>query len=394
MTTLWTSVAIVTAVVVSSLLWALYRRRSGEPAERLNYDIAVYKDQLSELDRDLARGLISETEAQSARGEVERRILAIADSAESSKAAASAPRGANAIAAVIVTMAVPALSFALYAHLGSPEYPNTPYAARDIAAEQARQQRLKEAGEMAGLIEKLAQRMEENPNNLQGWLLLGRTYLTMEREEDAVAALRRAADLAPEDPAVATELAEALVITNDNRVGAEARTILNGVLSRDARSPRARYYLALADAQAGKLKDALQGWTDLLAVSPHDAPWRATVGESIRRAAQDIKVDPATLKPSLAAKLLGPGKPSKPNTATTSAPLSSPGPSREDMKAASQMSAGDRTEMIKGMVQRLADRLEEKPNDLAGWKRLAQAYRVLGETKKAKEAEARIRALQ
>ncbi len=389
MTILWTAVAAVTAVVVCGMLWALNRRGSGGAADRLNYDIAVYKDQLSELERDLARGLISDAEAEAARGEIERRILTIADSAENSMSSATAPRGRRAIAAVIVTMAVPALSFALYAHLGSPEYPNTPYAARDIAAEQARQQRLKEAGEMAGLVEKLAQRMEETPNNLQGWVLLGRTLLTMEREDEAVAALRRAAELAPEDPAVGTELAEALVITNDNRVGAEARSILQGVLSRDARSPRARYYLALADAQDGKLKEALQGWTDLLAVSPPNAPWRATVGESIRRAAKDLKIDPTTLKPSLAAKLLGPGKRAQPPTMPTS-----PGPTREQMEAAGQMSADDRTEMIKGMVQRLADRLKDNPDDIAGWQRLAQAYRVLGETKKAEAAEARVRALQ
>ena len=390
MTMLWTSVALLTAAVIGVLLWSTLRKNGNNAATRAAFDIAVYKDQLSELQHDLERGLINQTEVESARTEIERRILALSEEASevADTGKISSSLGRN-FSTVIIVLAMPALTFGVYLFLGTPDYPNTPFASRDLSAEKARSQRLKEAAEMAGLIDKLAERLEEDPNNLRGWLLLGRTYLTMEREADAVAALRKAVELAPKNPDVAMELGEALIVSNDNRVGPESRTILNGVLSSDARSPRARYYLALADAQDGNLKNALQGWTDLLAVSPANAPWRATVMQSIRRAAEDLKVDPASIKPSLSAKLLGPGKASPAQPLPTDAP----GPTQKDMEAAGQMSAGDRTEMIKGMVQRLADKLKGNPDDLAGWQRLARAYSVLGETEKAKHAEQQIQRL-
>jgi cytochrome c-type biogenesis protein CcmH len=390
MTMLWTSVALLTAAVIGVLLWSTLRKNGNNAATRAAFDIAVYKDQLSELQHDLERGLINQTEVESARTEIERRILALSEEASevADTGKISSSLGRN-FSTVIIVLAMPALTFGVYLFLGTPDYPNTPFASRDLSAEKARSQRLKEAAEMAGLIDKLAERLEEDPNNLRGWLLLGRTYLTMEREADAVAALRKAVELAPKNPDVAMELGEALIVSNDNRVGPESRTILNGVLSSDARSPRARYYLALADAQDGNLKNALQGWTDLLAVSPANAPWRATVMQSIRRAAEDLKVDPASIKPSLSAKLLGPGKASPAQPLPTDAP----GPTQKDMEAAGQMSAGDRTEMIKGMVQRLADKLKDNPDDLAGWQRLARAYSVLGETEKAKHAEQQIQRL-
>jgi cytochrome c-type biogenesis protein CcmH len=386
MTMLWSSAAIVTALVIAVLLWSTIRRAKNGAATRAAFDIAVYKDQLSELQHDLERGLINQTEVESARTEIERRILALAEEADET---VDAGKTSLSFSIGAIVLAVPALTFGVYLYLGTPDYPNIPFASRDLKAEQARTQRLKEAAEMAGLIDTLAKRLEEDPNNLRGWLLLGRTYLTMEREADAVAALRRAVELAPKNPAVAMELGEALIISNDNRVGPESRTILNAVLSSDARSPRARYYLALADAQDGNLKNALQGWTDLLAVSKANAPWRATVMESIRRAAEDLKVDPASIKPSLSAKLLGPGKASP----VQPRPTDAPGPTQKDVEAAGQMSAGDRTAMIKGMVQRLADKLKDNPDDLAGWQRLARAYGVLGETEKAKQAEQQIKRL-
>ncbi len=196
---------------------------------------------------------------------------------------------------------------------------------------------------------------------------------------------------------MAVELAEVLVFADKHRVGQEARELFRRALSADARRPRPRYYLALGLAQDGKLKEALQGWVDLLAVSPPDAPWRATVDASISRAAQDLKIDPADIKPTLAAKLLGPGKPAAaaPAAPAPSAPpaASSPGPTREDMEAAQGMSADDRMAMIRSMVERLAERLKREPDDLAGWQRLARAYRVLGEADKAGDAESQIKRL-
>lgn len=397
MNPLWTSIGIVTTIVVAALLMALLRRPGAAGAARRDYDLAVYKDQLAELANDLERGQIGEAEAKAARAEIERRILGLAEAEPAPQGKARGRGAAGWLSAAAIGLGIPALSFGLYLHLGTPDYPNVPHAGRDLAAEQDTRQRREQAGDMAELAAKLAARLEAEPGNVKGWLLLGRTYLTLERESDAVAALRKAAALAPEDPDVAVELAEVLVFADKHRVGQEARELFRRALSADARRPRPRYYLALGLAQDGKLKEALQGWVDLLAVSPPDAPWRATVDASISRAAQDLKIDPADIKPTLAAKLLGPGKPAAaaPAAPAPSAPpaASSPGPTREDMEAAQGMSADDRMAMIRSMVERLAERLKREPDDLAGWQRLARAYRVLGEADKAGDAESQIKRL-
>jgi len=397
MSPLWAAVTIVTAIVVAGLVWASMRR-SAAAAGRLSYDINVYKDQLDEIEQELAQGLITETEAEAARTEIERRILAAAESGGDAQTPAPAPAGGGRLmVSAVVIVGIPALAFGLYARLGSPQYPNVPYAERQDT-QRAAADAQKAPDDIETLAKRLAKRMEDDPGNLRGWLLLGRTYQTMDRDGDAVKAFRKAAELAPEDMAVATELAESLVLANERKVVAEARELFKSVLSSDARNPRARYYLALADAQDGNLKAALQGWVDLVAVSHGDAPWLGTVRQSIQNAAKELNIDPMTVEPTLTAKLLGPGKrpessPAPPPTAAAP-PAAAPGPSREDVEAAQQMSAEDRNAMIRSMVERLAERMKDTPNDLAGWQRLARAYRVLGETQKAEEAEARIRALQ
>ena len=397
----WAAATIVTAIVVASLLWAVMRRPAANPTERLGYDLNVYKDQLQEIEQELDQGLISEAEADAARTEIERRILAIADAQGLSGTTDSkGASGGRLLLAGVVIVGVPALAFGLYARLGSPDYANVPFAERqDTPQSTAGAEHQPVADDMETLAAKLAERMEAEPDNLQGWLLLGRTYLTMDRDQDAVAAFREAFSRAPQDMLIATELAEALILANSRQVVSEARELLKSALSENARNPRARYYLALGDAQDGKLKDALQGWVDLVAVSHADAPWLGTVRQSIQNAAKELNVDPMTIEPTLTAKLLGPGKrpesqPAPPPTAAAPPPQAAPGPTREDMEAAQQMSAEDRNEMIRSMVERLAERMKENPNDLAGWQRLARAYRVLGETRKAEEVEARIRALQ
>jgi cytochrome c-type biogenesis protein CcmH len=398
MTPFWAAVTIVTAIVVAGLLWALMRR-SAAAAGRLSYDINVYKDQLDEIEQELAQGLITDAEAEAARTEIERRILTAAEAGGEGKPDAPAPAGGGRLlVSAVVIVGIPALAFGLYARLGSPQYPNVPYAERQDTKPAAAEAQ-KAPDDIETLAARLAQRMEEDPGNLRGWLLLGRTYQTMDRDGDAVTAFRKAAELAPEDMTVATELAESLVLANERKVVAESRELFKSVLSSDARNPRARYYLALADAQDGNLKAALQGWIDLVAVSHGDAPWLGTVRQSIQNAAKELNVDPMTVEPTLTAKLLGPGKrpesqPTPPPSTTGAPATAAPGPSREDMEAAQQMSAEDRNAMIRSMVERLAERMKDTPDDLAGWQRLARAYRVLGETEKAEEAEARIRALQ
>ena len=172
-----------------------------------------------------------------------------------------------------------------------------------------------------------------------------------------------------------------------------------GDLAADPFEPKARYYLGLEQAQSGNIKGAIQAWTDLIQLSPADAPWLPTVNQTIGNAAKDLDIDPATILPTARAVALaltrGLGAPKSSSLPMTSMPSASsrPAPSAADVAAASRMSATDRDQTIWSMVERLADRLKENPDDLAGWQRLANAYAVLGETEKADVAKKKIESL-
>ena len=241
------------------------------------------------------------------------------------------------------------------------------------------------------LAGQLLKRLEADPDNADGWMLLGRTYLNINNFEEALTAYRKAMEVGNRHPEIVTEYAEALVLSENGQVGPEARGLFEDIVKIDPYNHRARYYLGLELAQRGNLKAALQAWVDLRAVSPPGAGWLEMIDQRIVTAAKELKVAPWSVKPSARALALAKAIPAPEIPATPSA--GAPGPTAEDVKAADAMSAADRQTMIRTMVQRLADKLKDNPGDLPGWQRLARAYEVLGETEKAKEARARVEAL-
>ena len=383
MTLLWVLIGLISLIVCAVIFRTLVRQKNVAPLARADFDVTVYKDQLLELDRDMQRGILNADEATAARTEIERRILTLADDVEATtKQAEELKPGALSPATIGLALITPSAALVAYIVLGTPELPNLPYAERDIAAETRQVAERRRAQETEALAQRLAKRLENEPDNLQGWILLSNYHATSGRTIEALEAIKKAHDLAPDNPYVLLQYAEALIPTQNNIVSAQASDLFNKALAADPRNPRARYYLALAKAQANNVRGAIQDWVDLISISPPDAPWLTTVRSQIIAASKELGVDPRSFEPSAAALAMGPS-PSEPTA---------PGPSRQDVEAAGQMTAEERQAMIRGMVQRLADRLEEKPDDPEGWRRLANAYRVLGEDAKAAEAEARAKA--
>jgi cytochrome c-type biogenesis protein CcmH len=389
MTGLWIAAVVMTAAVLMAVLMPLLRGMKKQPPGRAEYDLAVYKDQLGELERDRDRGLIDEAEAEAARIEIQRRMLATTPKGKKTETA----HPPNRAFAAVIGVALAVAAFGFYFVLGSPGVPNQPFAERNITSEIAARESQLERDEVLGLTAKLEQRLKENPGDLNSWVLLGRTYLTISEIDSALAAYRKAMGVSNRRPDVVSSYAEALVLAEDGRVPPEARTLFRETTAADPFNPRARYYLGLGLAQQGKVKEALQAWVDLRALSPEGASWLAAVDQQIASAAQELGLAPWAVKPS--AEALALGLTAKTTPGIFSAPAKEPPrrPSAGDVEAASRMSEGDRAEMIRSMVQRLADRLKENPDDADGWRRLARAYEVLGKTEKAEDAVARADAL-
>ncbi len=421
MTAFVIATSLLTLLTLLLLVWPLLRRRRDASPQRARFDLAVYRDQLEEVERDLRRGVLRAGEADAARVEVKRRMLAAAASGSGGTDDAAhppvppAPPQRSARAAIALLLLVPVAAAVVYLELGAPDRRDEPLAERR-SAQVAGAAGIGQPESLEQATAQLAKRLEATPNDVSGWYLLGRAYLALQRPADAVAALGHALALAPDEVEVVGAYAQARVAAAGGQVDDEARAALQKMVALDPASPQARFLLALDRAQQGDLAAAMQGWVDLIAIDPPDAPWLPSVREHLQRAAEASKIDAASVHPSTEALALserlraaeraeaataaasaaagpetGQGEAQEDRAGGSSA---QPGPSAADVAAAQQMSAQDRAQMIRSMVDRLATRLQENPDDLEGWRRLARAYDVLGETGKAAEARKRIAALE
>jgi cytochrome c-type biogenesis protein CcmH len=380
--TLWLIMALLALLTVGLLLLPLFRRRNAV-GSRGEHEFAVHRDRLRELRRETERGLLSDAEAKAAETEISRHLLAAArsseeeDAARQERAAASFLRG---LVTALLAVAVPAGAFGVYLLLGSPDAPSHPFAARQVEREALSEH---QGIDMETAIATLVQRLEADPQNLDGWILLARSYDASARHKEAAQAYRRALELQPDNLDLAGTYAESLVRAARGMVTPESAQIFHQLLSRVPKDPRSRYYLALAKAQAGDGSGAIEAWQALAADGPPDAPWLPAVQTQIARAAQEFGIEVAELPPAAAS----------PATAPPAGGDVGPGPSAEDVEAARTMPPAAQLEMIRGMVARLAERLAEDPEDVEGWLRLARSYQVLGEPAEARKAvqEARAR---
>jgi cytochrome c-type biogenesis protein CcmH len=365
------------------LLPLLRASRRGAPS-RAEFDVRLYRDQLAEVDRDAARGLLDPTEAEAARTEVKRRLLAAAAAVEIGGVGATPPgQRPRWVLPAFLALLLPFATALLYLGLGQPGSPDQPLAERRTKDMLTAGVTARQAKSLSDATTQLAKRLESRPNDATGWFLLGRSYLTMQRLPEAVRALARARQLAPEQPEYVGAYAEAAIAASGGRIDDNAHDALQTLLALDPSSAKARFLLALEKAQRGDLAGAVQDWADLAAIAPPDAPWLPTVREHLDRAASQAGIDPATVKPFAEA-----------HAPEATLPPDAPGPNAKDIAAADRMNPEDRQRMIRGMVEGLATRLAEHPDDIEGWRRLARAWEVLGEPAKAADALARVAELE
>jgi cytochrome c-type biogenesis protein CcmH len=345
--TLWFVLALMTAAAALAALWPLSRASDVQAGS----DLAVYRDQLEELDRDRAAGLIGEVEAQAARVDISRRLITAADVAEF---AHSLPIGSSLWRRRAITIAavglLPLVAATLYLTLGSPELPGQPLEAQLRAAHENRS--------IANLVSQAEAHLERDPDDACGYEVLAPGYLRLARFDDAVNARRKLLALSGENAERQSDLGEALTAAANGIVTVDAKTAFDRALVLDPKELKATFFIGLAAKQDGDRAKAATIWRDMLEGAPRDTPWLPKVREALAR----VRGAPTI-------------------TAT-------PGPSAEDVAAAGNMSEKDRSEMIRGMVAQLADRLMENGNNIEGWQRLLRAYMVLGERDKVHAAAA------
>ena len=251
-----------------------------------NKSLAVYRDQLAEVDADLERGLISAPEAEAARLEIKRRILAL-----DTTLAASSGTGTSRNGAIVTGAVVAALSVGLYLYLGKPMLPGHPYRADEEQSAMS----TAAAGEVEGMIAKLQQHLKDKPDDLEGWRALGWAQMQIGRSQAGVDALRKAAALAPTNASVLAMLGEAMVRQAEGDVTDEALGVFDRVIAIAPKDPRARFYKGLDLSRNNQDRAALDLWIEVLKEGPADAEWIPSIRQQAKDLAQKMGADPATV---------------------------------------------------------------------------------------------------
>ena len=334
---LWVLFAVMTTAAIAAVLWPLTR----QSAARGGSDVAVYRDQLDEIDRDRAAGLIGAAEAEAAKVEVSRLLLSAADAVAAEKSVSDAPslwrRRGTAVAGLAL---LPVGAVAFYLMLGSPDMTGPERPSAQSAQTEANRS-------IEALVAQVEGHVERNPNDGRAWEVLAPVYMRIGRYDDAVRAWANAIQLNGSSASREADYGEALVAAANGVVTVDAKAAFERALALDSQDVMARFYMGMAADQDGRRAEAEAIWNDLLAHAPPGAPWVEMVRHTLTRKAPDTGGD-----------------------------------------AAASASPASGSSDVNGMVERLAQRLKQNGSDHEGWLRLIRSYRVLGQDDKAQTAVA------
>jgi len=347
----WVLAALLTLAAALAVMRPFLRGKEVDAASAA-HDLAVYRDQLAELEQEVKRGLVGEGDAAEARAEIGRRILKLSQSSAEGSGEGGSRTNLVRGAAVAAVLAVPVLSWGVYSLIGSPGLPAMPLQAR-LSEDPAN-------ASVESLIARAEAYLAEHPEDARGWETLAPVYTRLGRYADAIAAYRRTIGIAGSTPAREAGLGAAMVGESGGIITADAEAAFNRALALDKNNPDARFFIALARAQEGKRDEARAIWQELASSLPEESPWKAAAAQAMagleQKAAQEMPAPAA------------------------------PGRSAEQAAAAEEMTPEARQGMIEGMVANLDAKLRDNPKDPEGWGRLVRSYVVLGRQDNARDA--------
>ena len=275
--------AAMTAIALLLVLRPLLARRTTSDVERAGTNLAIIQDQLAELDADLRAGTLTEAQHRESKVELERRVLAEVKAERAAAKAHTAASSGGRRTALVAALLVPLAAAALYWQLGSRDVFDPQKMAAAQAAGEQHQITDEQLEEMVG---RLSKRLEQEPDNAQGWAILARSYYVMQRFPEAAAAYERLAKLAPGNADVLSDWADALAMAQNRNLAGRPAEIIAQALQAD---PNHLKTLALAGTLAFDRKDykqAVELWERLLGKLPAESPMRQGIASSIAEARQ------------------------------------------------------------------------------------------------------------
>jgi len=393
--TLW---FVLTAMIAVAAVFAAAPFIRGRERRRLEADksVAIYRDQLKEIDAEAAQGALDPAQAEAARTEIKRRALAIGIDADATWSPLSSSERTFAAVSVAAIVAIgSAILFSMTADIETAmRVSNGP---SELSAQVSEQPMQSAPAQTAGagstptaaapaaskslpsvneLVKRLEDRLQQNPRDIEGWRMLGWSYFSLSRYDEAGKAYGKAVELDPNSAEYRDGQIESLVRAANGTVTADAKAAVDEELKRHPSDPRALFVMGLSLDQSGDHDGALKVWAELKSSLDPNDPWAKEAAKKLSGGSEDSSAFGA------ASANAAPSAP----TPGPAAPVGGKGPTAEDMRAAQAMSSGDRATMIQGMVNSLADRLQKSPRDAEGWMKLIRSWMVLGERDKARSA--------
>jgi len=374
---LWVVFIIILIITLMAVILPVIRLRTNSFDRQ---DAIVYRDQLTEIEHDIERGTLSAQDGDILQAEIKKRMERNKKNGVNRNGDHPQTRKQTLTKIAVVISIIPFASLGLYSHLGSPAKPDLPFAKRSLIlpTETAN-------NDLNLLLKRLKKRLHKNPNEIDGWILLGQSLVSLGKFNEASEAFKRALQINPSRAEIAASIAETKFMANEGSFNTEVRHFLIKAQKLNPREHKALYYLGLDSFTQKRYRQAIQYWVDLISISPLGAPWLNTVRERMVKAAGFGKFKIS----EFSSRLISPSD----NPTNLQQRLGN-GPTQEDIDNTKNMTKKEREQFIRSMVERLAERLKLDPNNLDGWRRLAHSYRVLGEQKEAAKAEQRIKELE
>ena len=238
-----------------------------EGRDQLNVDVA--RERMNELQADLDKGVVSSEQFEQTRIEIEQALANDLEESEESGSRSKKPAAGGRGAAIVVGLAVPVVTILVYLNLGNLE--GLDVAERSVATNQPSQPGGQAMGSVEEMVGRLAERLEREPDDVDGWRLLARSYVSMQRYPDAVQALRRARGLVGDDPDVLLEMADAISRNQGGEFGGQPTELLKAAMAKAPDNPRGLWMSGQLAAMQGDFKTALTHWHRLETMIPADS---------------------------------------------------------------------------------------------------------------------------
>ena len=338
----WISAAFLTFCAALCVMIPLWRNPSSSPSN-IEFDKAIYKARLAEIEKDVALGRLTQDEGKAAIAEEGRKLISLASQAGTDTQRQPISGWTVKTARFYGVFLLPLGALAIYLSYGSPDMPGASLASRMAVAPE--QQSIED------LVARAEAHLSKNPQDARGWSVLAPVYSRLGRSEDAVRAWATVYRLAPQTPEIRATLGESMVAAADGVITSDARQLFEAELKDNNASAKARFYLAMGLGQEGRHAEAVAAWQELIKGGSDQSPWMEAARQFLAESAKAANIE---LAPAIA------------------------GPTAEQIQSASEMSAEDRNQMIAGMIDNLAGKLEQDPSNKAGWQQLVRSYIVLG----------------